>query len=110
MFAADEYFVYVKRLLVGLAVVAALGSAAPAEASTPMPWCGIGSSDVDRLPDATPGFAVHVAYVRPPRAADRLAEWAPRIVVNAELIGPAACCIVTLEMSSCPNGLAQANG
>ena len=45
-----------------------------------MPWCGIGSSDVDRLPDATPGFAVHVAYVRPPGAADRLAEWAPRIV------------------------------
>ena len=34
-----------KRLLVGLAVVAALGSAAPAEASTPMPWCGVGSSD-----------------------------------------------------------------
>jgi hypothetical protein len=70
----------VKRLLVGLAVVAALGSAAPAEASTPMPWCGIGSSDVDRLPDATLGFAVHVAYVRPPGATDRLAEWAPRIV------------------------------
>jgi hypothetical protein len=73
----------VKRLLVGLAVVAALGSAPPAQASTPMPWCGssgIGSSQVDRLPDATPGFAVHVAYVRPPGAADRLAEWAPRIV------------------------------
>ena len=69
-----------KRLLVGLAVVAALGSAAPAAASTPLPWCGIGSSEGDRLPDATPGFAVHVAYVRPPRAADRLAEWAPRIV------------------------------
>ena len=45
-----------------------------------MPWCGIGSSDADRLPDATPGFAVHVAYVRPPGGADRLAEWAPRIV------------------------------
>jgi hypothetical protein len=70
----------VKRLLVGLAVVAALGWAAPAEASTPLPWCGVGSSDGDRLPDATPGFAVHVAYVRPPRAADRLGEWAPRIV------------------------------
>ena len=75
-----------KRLLVGLAVVAALGSAAPAEASTPMPWCGIGSSDVDRLPDATPGFAVHVAYVRPPGAPDRLAEWAPRIVGDVAAI------------------------
>ena len=75
-----------KRLLVGLAVVAALGSAAPAEASTPMPWCGIGSSDGDRLPDATPGFAVHVAYVRPPGAADRLAEWAPRIVGDVAAI------------------------
>ena len=75
-----------KRLLVGLAVVAAFGSAAPAEASTPMPWCGVGSSDVDRLPDATPGFAVHVAYVRPPGAADRLAEWAPRIVGDTAAI------------------------
>jgi hypothetical protein len=70
----------VKRLLVGLAVAATFGSAAPAEASTPMPWCGIGSSDADRLPDATPGFAVHVAYVRPPGGVDRLADWAPRIV------------------------------
>jgi hypothetical protein len=76
----------VKQLLVGLAVVAALGSAAPAEASTPLPWCGIGSSDGDRLPDATPGFAVHVAYVRPPRGADRLAEWAPRIVGDVAAI------------------------
>ena len=75
-----------KQFLVGLAVVAALASAAPAEASTPMPWCGIGSSDVDRLPDATPGFAIHVAYVRPPRAADRLPEWAPRIVGDVTAI------------------------
>ena len=45
-----------------------------------MPWCGVGSSDADRLPDATLGFAVHVAYVRPPGVADRLPEWAPRIV------------------------------
>ena len=75
-----------KRLLVGLAVVAALGSAAPAGASTPMPWCGIGSSTGDRLPDATPGFAVHVTYVRPPGAADRLAEWAPRIVGDVAAI------------------------
>jgi hypothetical protein len=33
-----------------------------------------------------------------------------RIVVNAVSICPAACGSVTLEMSSCPNGLAQANG
>jgi hypothetical protein len=76
----------VKRLLVGLAVVAAFGSAAPAEASTPMPWCGIGASDTDRLPDATPGFAIHIAYVRPPGGADRLADWAPRIVGDAAAI------------------------
>ena len=75
-----------KRLLVGLAMVAAFGSAAPAEASTPMPWCGIGASDADRLPDATSGFAIHVAYVRPPGGVDRLAEWAPRIVGDTAAI------------------------
>lgn len=67
-------------------MVAAFGSAAPAEASTPMPWCGIGSSDADRLPDATSGFAIHVAYVRPPGGVDRLAEWAPRIVGDTAAI------------------------
>ena len=51
-----------------------------------MPWCGIGSSGVDRLPDATAGFAIHVAYVRPPGAADRLADWAPRIVGDVAAI------------------------
>ena len=75
-----------KRLLVGLAFAAALSPAAPAEASIPMAWCGIGSSAADRLPDATQGFAVHVAYVRPPGAADRLAEWAPRIVGDTAAI------------------------
>ncbi len=75
-----------KRLLVGLAVVAVLGPAAPAHAATPMPWCGIGASDVDRLPDATPGYAVHVTYVRPPGGHDRLAEWAPRIVGDTAAI------------------------
>lgn len=75
-----------KRLLVSLVALAALGSAAPAQASTPMPWCGAGSSGVDRLPDATPGFAVHVAYVRPPGAPDRLAEWAPRLVGDVAAI------------------------
>lgn len=70
----------VKRLLVGMAAFAALGAAAPAQASIPMPWCGTDSSAVDRLPDATPGYAVHVAYVRPPGAPDRFGELAPRIV------------------------------
>ena len=51
-----------------------------------MPWCGIGSSDADRLPDATPGYAVHVTYVRPPGRPDRLAEWAPRIVGDTAAI------------------------
>ena len=69
-----------KRLLVGLAALGALGAAAPAHASIPMPWCGTASSAVDRLPDATPGFAVHVVYVRAPGVADRFAELAPRIV------------------------------
>ncbi|HEY8103111.1 MAG TPA: hypothetical protein VIE18_01255 [Gaiellaceae bacterium] len=75
-----------RRLLVGLATVVALGSAAPAQASTPLPWCGAGTSGVDRLPDATPGFAVHVAYVRPPGGPNRLAEWAPRIVGDVAAI------------------------
>jgi hypothetical protein len=76
----------VRRLLVGLVAVAALGSAAPAVASTPMPWCGTGASELDRVPDATPGFAIHVTYVRPPGGADRLAEWAPRIVGDVAAI------------------------
>lgn len=66
--------------LATLAAIVALGAAAPAHASTPMPWCGTGSSAVDRLPDATAAYAVHVAYVRAPGAADRFAELAPRIV------------------------------
>jgi hypothetical protein len=69
----------VKRLLVALALCA-LGWIAPAEASTPMPWCGPDAASGDRLPDASPGFAVHIAYVRDPNVPDRLALWAPRIV------------------------------
>lgn len=76
----------VKRLLVGLAALAALGAASPAHASTPIPWCGTGSSAVDRLPDATPGYAIHVAYVRPPGGTDRFGELAPRIVGDAVAI------------------------
>jgi hypothetical protein len=70
----------VKRLLVGLAAVVVLGAAPPAHASTPIPWCGTDSSAADRLPDATQGYAVHVAYVRAPGGADRFGELAPRIV------------------------------
>ena len=76
----------VKRLLVGLAALAALGAAAPAHASTPMPWCGTDSSTVDRLPDATLGYAIHVAYVRSPGEPDRFAEFAPRIVGDVAAI------------------------
>ena len=68
------------RVKLGLATVAAIVAlvATPAHASTPIPWCGTPSS-VDRQPDVTLGYAVHVVYVRPPGAPDRLAEWAPRI-------------------------------
>ena len=76
----------VKRLLVGLAALAALGATPPAHASTPIPWCGTDSSAVDRLPDPTPGYAVHVAYVRPPGGPDHFAELAPRIVGDVAAI------------------------
>jgi hypothetical protein len=76
----------VKRLLVGLAALAALGAAAPAHASTPMPWCGTDSSRADRLPDATAGYAVHVMYVRPPGGPDRFGTVAPRIVGDVAAI------------------------
>ncbi len=75
-----------KRLLVGLVAFAALGAAAPAHASTPMPWCGTDSSAVDRLPDVTPGYAVHVAYVRAPGGPDRFGELAPKMVGDAASI------------------------
>jgi hypothetical protein len=65
--------------LVGLAAV----QPATATAGPPVPWCGGGASAVDRLPDATPGFAVHVLYVRAPGAPDRFAEWAPRVAGDA---------------------------
>ena len=65
--------------LAALAAFVALGAAAPAHASTPVPWCGATTSAVDRAPDATLAYSVHVLYVRPPGAADRFAEFAPRI-------------------------------
>jgi hypothetical protein len=67
----------------GLATVAAfvaLIATVSAHASTPIPWCGTNSSAIDRLPDATSAYAVHVAYVRPASASDRFAALAPRIV------------------------------
>jgi hypothetical protein len=73
-------------MLAGVVVFVALGASAPAHASTPMPWCGTDSAATDRLPDATPGFAIHVAYVHPPGSPDRFAEWAPRIVGDVAAI------------------------
>jgi hypothetical protein len=70
----------VKHGLATLAALGALVAAAPAHASTPIPWCGTSPSAVDRLPDTTPGYAVHVAYVHPADSPDRFAQWAPRIV------------------------------
>jgi hypothetical protein len=68
-------------------VIAFVGLAAmqpgTASAGPPVPWCGGAASNVDRLPDATPGFAVHVIYARPPGAPDRFAEWAPRLAGDA---------------------------
>ena len=62
------------------AAVAAFVAAAPAHASTPLPWCGTSASSVDRQPDATQSYSIHVAYARTPGQADRFAQWAPRIV------------------------------
>ena len=42
-----------------------------------MPWCGTTRRAVDRLPDATPGYAVHVVYVRAPGAPDRFGSSPP---------------------------------
>lgn len=51
-----------------------------------MPWCGTDSSSIDRLPDATPGYAVHVVYLRPLGGPDRLGAIAPRIVGDVAAI------------------------
>ena len=75
-----------KGLLAGVVALVALGASAPAQASTPMPWCGTDSARADRLPDATPGYAVHIAYVRGPGQPDRLGELAPRIVGDVAAI------------------------
>ena len=90
---ADELFTRflplpstVSRVKLGLATLAAfvaLVAALPAHGSTPMPWCGTSSSALDRLPDATSAYAVHVAYVRAPGAPDRFSQFAPRIVGDA---------------------------
>jgi len=66
--------------LATLAAIVALVATTSAYASTPIPWCGTTSSAIDRLPDVTSAYAVHVAYVRPASAPDRFLEIAPRIV------------------------------
>jgi len=75
----------VKRLVLGL-VLLAVAAPADAWASTPLSWCGTDVSAVDRVPDLSPGFSVHVAYVLAPGAPDRFAEWAPRIVGDVAAI------------------------
>jgi len=69
----------VKRLALGL-ILLAVAAPGDAWASTPQPWCGTDVSALDRTPDLSPGFSVHVAYVVAPGTPDRFAEWAPRIV------------------------------
>lgn len=73
------------RTLATVAALVGLAGAAPgaAAAAVPVPWCGTSASAVDRLPDATLGFAVHVLYVRAPGSPDRFAEWAPRLAGDA---------------------------
>ena len=70
----------VKLGLATSATFVALVAAAPAHASTPIPWCGTGSSAADLAPDATLAYSIHVAYVRAPGTPDRFAQFAPRIV------------------------------
>ena len=72
--------------LATLAFLIALVAAAPGHASTPVPWCGTSVANLDRVPDTTPGYAVHVAYVHLAGTPDRFAEWAPRIVGDVTAI------------------------
>ncbi|MBA2359428.1 MAG: hypothetical protein H0V79_00590 [Actinobacteria bacterium] len=74
-----------KRLVLGL-VLLALATPADAHASTPLPWCGTDISALDRAPDASAGFSVHVIYAIPPGAPDRFGEWAPRLAGDAAAI------------------------
>jgi hypothetical protein len=75
----------VRRAVATGVVLLGLAALAPGEATAgpPVPWCGPGPSSVDRLPDAVPGFAVHVVYARGPNDPDRFAEWAPRLAGDA---------------------------
>jgi hypothetical protein len=75
----------VTRALATVVALVGLAAALPGTASAgpPVPWCGGSASSVDRLPDATPGYAVHVLYLRPPGAPDRFAELAPRLAGDA---------------------------
>ena len=73
------------RALVTAIALVGLAGALPGTASAgpPVPWCGGTPSAVDRLPDATLGYAVHVLYIRAPGTPDRFAEWAPRLAGDA---------------------------
>lgn len=68
-----------RRALAVAVAAAALAVPGTARAAGPIPWCGTDTAAGDRLPDATPGFAVHVVYAFPADGSDRFAEWAPRI-------------------------------
>jgi hypothetical protein len=76
----------VRRAVATVAAFVALGAAAPAHASVPVPWCGTGPSAVDRLPDATLGYSVHVVYARAPGTPDRFGALAPRLAGDAAAI------------------------
>lgn len=71
------------RVLATTAAFVALVAASPAHGAAPVPWCGTAPSAVDRLPDATQGYAVHVLYARAPNIADRFAALAPRLAGDA---------------------------
>ena len=75
-----------KRLVVVLSLLGALWATPAAHASIPTPWCGTDVVSIDRIPDATFGFAAHVIYVHPPGSPDRFVEWAPRIAGDVTAI------------------------
>ena len=73
-----------KRALAIVLAAAGLTAAAPgaATAGVPVPWSGTPTA-VDRLPDATLGYSIHVLYVRPATSVDRFADMAPRLAGDA---------------------------
>lgn len=71
------------RVLATTAALVALVAAPPTHAAAPVPWCGTAQSAVDRVPDVTPGYSIHVLYGRAPGIADRFADLAPRLAGDA---------------------------